>query len=183
MNIFGPFWRVVRISHHHHNTFVWSCVFVCQSVGSAIRTVPDWATTIHTLTWLRKRARTARRSRHPPPPASLRSRRVSHSLSAEREACLHVACVFLKGKSLLFFLFFVALDFQNLNLTFWIRLRVPDGDLLALLPSWDSCHSVSIPSIFFARVYPLHCFCFLLCTQNCVIHLTSTCCQLSLVTH
>lgn len=55
-------------------------VCVCQSAGSATRIVPAWATTIHTLTWPRRRARTARRSRHHPLLASLRSRRVSHSL-------------------------------------------------------------------------------------------------------
>lgn len=52
---------------------------VCQSVGNATRTAQAWATTIHTLTWRRRRARTARRSRHHPLLASLRNKRVSHS--------------------------------------------------------------------------------------------------------
>ena len=61
-------------------TLLYDRVCVCQSVGSATRTVLAWATTIHTPTWPRRRARTARRSRHHPLLASLRSRRVSHSL-------------------------------------------------------------------------------------------------------
>lgn len=158
LGLFGRWLEVTAITI----TLLYDRVCVCQSVGSATRTVLAWATTIHTLTWRRRRARTARRSRHHPLLASLRSRRVSHSLvlrETERGegglVCMPCSmCVFVQGKSL-------SLSFFSCSFHFLILIMILNPKLgIRLFFS-----SISFIFFVFIPTYPSHC-CFLLCTWH-----------------
>lgn len=175
LGLFGRWLEVTAITI----TLLYDRVCVCQSVGSATRTVLAWATTIHTLTWRRRRARTARRSRHHPLLASLRSRRVSHSLvlrETERGegglVCMPCSmCVFVQGKSL-------SLSFFSCSFHFLILIMILNPKLGIRLFFFPAYHS----SFLFLYLH-IHHIAVFFCARDTVFTNAFNKCVMSVVIH